>query len=83
MTPDERVGAGSAARWHAWETIKSIVKWPFYRLYENRLEAHLGEYQLPQHIGMIMDGNRRFARGLGSQHVSVGHQRGRRNSGRF
>ncbi|MBZ0112574.1 MAG: di-trans,poly-cis-decaprenylcistransferase [Thermoanaerobaculia bacterium] len=72
----KRAGAGRLARWHAWESFKKLVKWPFYRVYEQRMESHLGEYQLPQHLGMIMDGNRRFARDLGSDHVSVGHQRG-------
>jgi short-chain Z-isoprenyl diphosphate synthase len=35
---------------------------PLYRLYEKRLLAVVGPHPLPRHIGIILDGNRRFAR---------------------
>lgn len=62
-------------------TLSKIVggwlKRPFYALYEKRLEAEVKSWHLPRHIGMIMDGNRRFARASGGgRHVSFGHQRG-------
>ena len=63
-----------------WPTLKQrakeAVKWPFYKLYERRLMAEVASWNLPRHIGIIMDGNRRFARQLGLSHVSQGHLRG-------
>jgi short-chain Z-isoprenyl diphosphate synthase len=56
--------------------LKNAVKHPFYLLYEKRLEGHVAEWVLPHHIGIIMDGNRRFARGLGLSSVSDGHRHG-------
>ncbi|HEV2428070.1 MAG TPA: polyprenyl diphosphate synthase [Acidimicrobiales bacterium] len=35
---------------------------PFYRLYERRLESSLPADALPRHVGVILDGHRRFAR---------------------
>ena len=45
---------------------------PLYWLYEGRLEQSVRHGPLPKHIGLIMDGNRRFAKttGLG---VTAGH----------
>jgi len=61
---------------HAWLVAKRALLWPFYKLYERRLEAEMKGWELPDHIGIIMDGNRRYARSLGSSHVSLGHQAG-------
>jgi short-chain Z-isoprenyl diphosphate synthase len=47
-----------------------------YRLYERRLEARLGSDLIPRHIGIILDGNRRWARSMGISDISTGHQRG-------
>jgi short-chain Z-isoprenyl diphosphate synthase len=47
-----------------------------YRLYERRLEAKLATAQIPKHVGVIVDGNRRWARAMGLQDVSRGHQKG-------
>jgi short-chain Z-isoprenyl diphosphate synthase len=52
------------------------LKRPFYALYERHLTAQVGGWDLPRHIGIIMDGNRRFARELGLADVSHGHARG-------
>ncbi len=41
-----------------------------YRLYERRLEAQVRRGLAPEHIGVILDGNRRFAEKSG--HVSAG-----------
>jgi len=49
---------------------------PFYRLYENWLSTQALSWKLPKHIGIIMDGNRRFARQLGAEDVAVGHRIG-------
>jgi short-chain Z-isoprenyl diphosphate synthase len=47
-----------------------------YRLYERRLEARLSGHAVPRHVGVILDGNRRWARMAGLAHVSDGHQKG-------
>jgi short-chain Z-isoprenyl diphosphate synthase len=47
-----------------------------YRLYERRLTAGLRGQPLPRHIGVILDGNRRFARAKGLGTVSEGHRIG-------
>ena len=47
-----------------------------YHLYERRLEAEIQKSKLPQHIGLILDGNRRYARSLGLVDVLDGHRLG-------
>ncbi len=47
-----------------------------YRLYERRLEADLRGGALPRHVGVILDGNRRFARARGLGTVADGHRLG-------
>jgi|CXWL01.1.fsa_nt_gi short-chain Z-isoprenyl diphosphate synthase len=59
-----------------WSLTREILKRPFYALYERRLEREIAHWKLPRHIGIIMDGNRRFARAVGTSNVSFGHQRG-------
>jgi len=44
-----------------------------YRLYERRLLADIRRHSLPRHIGLILDGNRRFARQLGLADIIQGH----------
>lgn len=46
-----------------------------YGLYERRIEAHLDRAQAPKHIGVILDGNRRWARAAGGT-TEQGHQAG-------
>lgn len=47
-----------------------------YKLYERRLERKLSPEQIPRHVGVIVDGNRRWARAMGLDDVSRGHQKG-------
>jgi short-chain Z-isoprenyl diphosphate synthase len=47
-----------------------------YRLYEHRLEASLSPQAMPRHVGVMCDGNRRWARSAGLLDVSSGHQKG-------
>jgi len=47
-----------------------------YRLYERRLSRQLQGAEVPRHVGIILDGNRRWARERGASHVSHGHRRG-------
>src|SRR5258708_9702399 len=47
-----------------------------YKLYERRLEASLSAHSIPRHVGVILDGNRRWARLAGLSDISRGHQKG-------
>ena len=47
-----------------------------YRLYERHLEASLSPGAIPRHVGVMCDGNRRWARSAGLPDVSRGHQAG-------
>ena len=47
-----------------------------YRLYERRLERRLSASAIPHHVGVMCDGNRRWARSAGITDVSRGHQKG-------
>ena len=80
-TPRPLAAAPSAGRWrnafrHLGAAVRRLLELPFYRLYEKRLEEEVKTWDLPQHIGIIMDGNRRFAKDSGGAHVSFGHARG-------
>ncbi|MDO5662202.1 MAG: isoprenyl transferase [Brachybacterium sp.] len=46
-----------------------------YRVYEHRLAKELEAYELPQHIGVIVDGNRRWAKAFGAT-TAEGHRMG-------
>ena len=55
--------------------VNGVTK-PLYWLYERRLLGEIKEEGvLPKHIGIIMDGNRRFARAVGLD-VKSGHDHG-------
>ena len=45
-------------------------------LYTNRLLAQIKQHSLPQHVAMILDGNRRFAKLQGLSDVAEGHRIG-------
>ena len=47
-----------------------------YRLYERRLEIYLSGKAIPRHVGVMCDGNRRWARSAGHSDVSKGHRKG-------
>jgi len=46
-----------------------------YRIYEGRLKSEVESGEIPGHIGIILDGNRRWARGAGVDR-DVGHEEG-------
>ena len=48
---------------------------PVYGVYERRLAASLPRVAIPRHVGVILDGNRRWARSFGEP-ASTGHRRG-------
>ncbi|MBO0807285.1 MAG: isoprenyl transferase [Actinobacteria bacterium] len=47
-----------------------------YRLYEHRIEASLSPQAIPRHVGVMCDGNRRWATWAGLPDVSGGYQKG-------
>ncbi len=47
-----------------------------YRLYERRLQHALRSEALPRHIGVVLDGNRRYARARGLSTLAEGHRIG-------
>jgi len=53
-----------------------------YRVYERRLAREIAGGELPQHVGVIMDGNRRYAAARGAD-VTTGHEAGAANIDRF
>ena len=59
----------------AFGAVSAVTK-PLYWLYEQRLlRAVRAAEHLPRHIGIIMDGNRRFAKAVGLD-VKAGHDHG-------
>lgn len=42
--------------------VGQVMMKPFYRIYQAWLERESHHWRIPQHIGIIMDGNRRFAK---------------------
>lgn len=66
----------AAALWGVANALRMLLLRPFYTLYRLRLEAEASTWNIPRHIGIIMDGNRRFARDQQLLRVTDGHIRG-------
>ncbi|BCJ63051.1 polyprenyl diphosphate synthase [Polymorphospora rubra] len=49
---------------------------PLHALYARRLRRQVAAGRLPAHVGLVMDGNRRWAREMGLGDPSVGHRYG-------
>ncbi|MDQ1703067.1 MAG: short-chain Z-isoprenyl diphosphate synthase, partial [Frankiaceae bacterium] len=47
-----------------------------YVAYERRVRRGLVGAPMPRHVGVILDGNRRWARASGARDVSTGHRKG-------
>jgi short-chain Z-isoprenyl diphosphate synthase len=62
------------------DIIPPRLKEPMYRLYEMRLRQGLAssKTELPRHIAVLCDGNRRWARDAGHDDVSYGYRMGAR-----
>jgi short-chain Z-isoprenyl diphosphate synthase len=59
-------------------TAKAALKRVLYPAYEARLVRRLRDAQLPQHVGVMLDGNRRWARAAGAS-AAAGHRAGAAN----
>lgn len=71
----DRLRAASAGlRQYAWRLVHLLLH-PLYWLYERRLARQVATGTVPAHIGLILDGNRRFARRKGLN-AALGHQFG-------
>lgn len=57
-----------------WRLLRPLL-YPAYRWYEHSLARQVTAEPVPAHIGLILDGNRRFARGMGLE-ATLGHQYG-------
>jgi short-chain Z-isoprenyl diphosphate synthase len=54
-----------------------------YRFYERRLEQQISAAPLPRHVGVILDGNRRYAEERGMGDPNLGHLAGARRIEHF
>jgi short-chain Z-isoprenyl diphosphate synthase len=54
-----------------------------YRLYRRRLRRQLDGLPKPAHVAIVMDGNRRWARGAGYDDVRIGHRFGAKHLEQF
>ncbi len=63
-------------REYLWSKTKEMLKQPFYAAYTERLQQQAKTWKLPRHVGIILDGNRRYARNYGLSSVIDGHSRG-------
>lgn len=52
------------------------LRYPLYWLYERRLERQLTSQEIPRHVGVVMDGNRRWAKSSGLLDAEQGHRAG-------
>ena len=55
---------------------RRLVREAMVQVYERRLARALEGADIPRHVGVIMDGNRRWARAIGLEDVAHGHRRG-------
>lgn len=56
---------------------------PLYRLYERRLRRSLRRERMPRHVGVILDGHRRYARAEGLQTYTDSYRAGMRRFEEF
>jgi short-chain Z-isoprenyl diphosphate synthase len=58
--------------------VLGLLQTVLYYLYEKRLSRKIKRRDMPTHIGLILDGNRRYAKEMGLSNVADGHREGAR-----
>src|SRR3954471_971579 len=71
-----RSAVSAAGSWGEAVGVRAKVRETLTVLYEHRLARALKDADKPRHVGVIIDGNRRWARAIGLEDVSEGHRRG-------
>jgi short-chain Z-isoprenyl diphosphate synthase len=75
-------GAGQSARlsrlrpWRLRRRLAPVLLAPLYRIYTARLRREVGRAPPPNHVAVILDGNRRWASVAGLAEPGAGHRRG-------
>jgi short-chain Z-isoprenyl diphosphate synthase len=59
-------------------TVANLVRRFLYFVYERLLSREIKQALIPTHLGLILDGNRRYAREMGFDDVAEGHREGAR-----
>ncbi len=54
----------------------NLLKQPLYYIYTKLLLSEVKKNLLPNHLGLILDGNRRFAEEKGLKNATEGHKKG-------
>ena len=62
-----------------WRPTHGAIKDLVYRVYERRLRTALVDKPMPRHVGVMCDGNRRWAREMGFVDPNDGHRVGAEN----
>ncbi len=78
MRPGEAERVGAGARAHRRGRARAGARDLVYHLYERRLAGRLPSARLPRHVGVMLDGNRRWAKAAGMD-TAHGHQAGADN----
>jgi short-chain Z-isoprenyl diphosphate synthase len=75
-TTASATSSGASSGGLAAELARNWLERPFYYFYERRLAGLAATWTRPRHIGIILDGNRRFARSRRLSSVIDGHALG-------
>jgi len=59
-----------------WRLLSRLLLAPLYRLYTSRLRHEVQSLPLPDHVAVILDGNRRWASIVGLRQAADGHRAG-------
>jgi short-chain Z-isoprenyl diphosphate synthase len=59
-------------------TVRGVIQRILYYLYQKRLSHKIRQGSMPTHLGLILDGNRRYAKEKGFDDVADGHREGAR-----
>ena len=76
--PPRAASGGGQGVLLGWAVVgaRQRVREAILQVYERRLARALEGSDVPRHVGVIIDGNRRWARAIGLEDVNAGHRRG-------